>query len=168
MIPSILFYIILIQLLVVSLGDILTKKIPNYWPLFNIAIYPLLCWLYPEYYQLHWGSFIFPLAFLIVGFFLFLLRIMGGGDSKYLFSLFLILPLKLHEPMFKLLLLSTFIIGSFVLLTNLTSNLNKIMTGLRSGDYNEVKKYFGTKFAYAPVILIAWIWLGINRELFIF
>lgn len=168
MIPLILFYLILIQLLVVSLGDIINKKIPNFWPLLNIVLYPILCWLYPEYYQLHWGSFIYPLAFLVVGFFLFLLRIMGGGDSKYLFSLFLILPLILHEPMFKFLLLSTFIIGSFALITNLTSNLGKIVTGLRSGDYNEVKKYFGTKFAYAPVILIAWIWLGIDRELFIF
>ena len=93
---------------------------------------------------------------------------MGGGDSKYLFSLFLIIPLQFHERMFEYLLYTTFIIGSFVLLTNLTSNLGQIVTSLKTGDYNEVKKYFGTKFAYAPVILIAWIWLGITQKIFVF
>lgn len=168
MIPVIIAYLITLQLFIVSLGDIIKKKIPNFWPLLNLILFPILCWLYPEFYRFHWGSFIFPLAFLIVGFFLFLLRIMGGGDSKYLFSLFLIIPLQFHERMFEYLLYTTFIIGSFVLLTNLTSNLGQIVTSLKTGDYNEVKKYFGTKFAYAPVILIAWIWLGITQKIFVF
>ena len=168
MIATPIFYLILIQLIIVSLGDISSKKIPNLWPLLNLIFYPVLCYLFPEYYSFHWQSFIFPFAFLIVGFILFLLKIMGGGDSKYLFSLFLIIPLAMHERMLNFLLLSTVIIGSFVLITNLVGSMEKIVQSLKLGDYNKVKVYFGTKFSYAPVILIAWIWLGVDLKILVF
>lgn len=166
MIPSFIFYLILVQLLIVSIVDITKKKIFNFWPIMNIIMFPILCYLFQDHYKFEWYSFIFPLAFLLVGFFLFLIRIMGGGDSKYLFSLFLVVPVALHETMLQYLLLSTLVIGSFVLMTNIGTNFNRITSSLKTGEYQEVKQFFGTKFSYAPVILIAWIWLGVSKGFF--
>lgn len=166
--PIPLYYFILLELVTVSFVDIKNKKISNFWPLLNICMFPVLCWLFSKYYYLSWTAFIFPGAFLFVGFILYLLKIMGGGDTKFLFSFFLIIPIQLHEQMFELLLLATLIIGSFVLITNLTNNIKKILLSLETHQYNEVKKFFGTKFSYAPVVLIAWIWLGFQNKVFVF
>jgi prepilin peptidase CpaA len=102
----------------------------------------------------------YSFVFLLVGFMLFLLRIMGGGDSKFLFTFFLIVPMHLQEKTFEYLLISTVLVGTFVFITNVAKNFDKLKTSLKIGDHQTVKSCFGSKFAFAPVILLAWIWIG--------
>lgn len=158
--PLPVYLFILIELLFVSWGDIKTNKIPNMWSLLNIIAFAMLLFISPGLYVLKIETFIFSITFLIIGFFLFLLKIMGGGDSKFLFTFFLLVPLVHQELTFHYLLLSTLIIGSFVFLTNIARNFEKITVNLKNKNYQEVKSCFGTKFSYAPVILITWIWVG--------
>lgn len=157
-----IYLFILIQLIIISILDIKTKKILNIWPLINIFLFILLLFLIPEHYIFVWQTFAYSVIFFIVGFIFFLLNIMGGGDSKYLFSFFLLVPLALHEKAFVLLLYSTVFMGIAFFLLNLIRHWRAIYTTIVTGDIKEVKKYFGTKFAYAPVILMSWIWLGVD------
>ncbi|MDD4973049.1 MAG: hypothetical protein PHY93_01795 [Bacteriovorax sp.] len=103
---------------------------------------------------------LFPVAFLIVGFALFVVNIMGGGDSKYLSSLYLLIPLGFQEIVFLYLLYTTVIVGSSLLLFNTLKNFDKIVLLVKIGDVKGIKKIFGKKFTYAPVIFIAWMWFG--------
>jgi prepilin peptidase CpaA len=160
MIPIALYLAILIELAFVSWIDIKTKKISNYWSIFNILIYILLLFIYPNFYFFRWDTFLFSTVFLVIGFGLFLLNIMGGGDSKFLFSFFLIVPLALHEKFFSYILISTVITGVIFFFMNLITNFKKLVESLRQRNYQEVKTCFGSKFAFAPVILLAWLSLG--------
>ena len=85
---------------------------------------------------------------------------MGGGDSKFLFTFFLIVPLNLQEQTFEYLLASTILVGTFVFITNISKNFDKLKYALRARDRAAVRSCFGTKFAFAPIILITWIWVG--------
>lgn len=158
--PLPVYLFILIELLFVSWGDVKTNKIPNMWSLLNIVTFAMLLFISPDLYELKIETFIFSITFLIIGFLLFLLKIMGGGDSKFLFTFFLLVPLVHQELTFNYLLLSTLIIGTFVFLTNVARNFEKITVNLKKQNYQEVKTCFGSKFSYAPVILITWIWVG--------
>lgn len=160
MIPFVIYIGILIELLVVSWTDVKTKKISNYWSLANILIFVLLTFIFPEYYIWAWQSFLYSGVFLVIGFILFLLNIMGGGDSKYLFSFFLLIPLGLQEQSFFYLLVSTVVTGIIFFFMNFFTNLKDIVRYFKVGDYQGVKSCFGSKFAFAPVILLAWLCIG--------
>lgn len=167
MIPITIYLFILIELLFVSWGDVKTDKIPNLWSIINILTFLIMFFVAPEFYQFSINVFILPLTFLVIGFFLFLLKIMGGGDSKFLSTLFLVVPYALHDQTFEYLLYSTILIGSFVFLTNLVKNFEKIILNLKIRNFVEVKSCFGSKFTYAPVILLSWLWLGIKIKILI-
>ena len=162
MIPLPIYLFVLIELAVVSYGDVKTNKIPNVWSILNIIAFIALLFVAPDFYFFRPETFAFSLAFLAVGFVLFLLKIMGGGDSKFLFSLFLLVPLNLHEKVFYYLLISTVIIGGFLLIQNTLKNFKLIWRAILDGNTREVKSFFGTKFSYAPVILVTWIWIGVE------
>lgn len=162
--PLSVFIFLGLQLMLVAYGDIRFKKIPNYWVLINISIFILLTFLFPEQYRFELKTFVFPVVFFVVGFFLFVLKIMGGGDTKYLVSFFLLTPVDLHESAFICLLLSTIIVGLFLLIMNALNNFEKIVMALRCMDIGAIKKIFGTKFSYAPVILISWMWFGFENK----
>jgi prepilin peptidase CpaA len=162
--PISVFIFLFMQLILVAYGDIKTKKIPNYWALINISIFALLTFLFPEQYRWEMKTFIFPIAFFFVGFVLFLLKIMGGGDSKYLVSFYLLTPVDLHESAFLCLLFSTIIVGLFLLIMNALNNFEKILTAIKYMDTIAIKQIFGTKFSYAPVILISWMWFGLENR----
>lgn len=152
-----------------AIGDIRTNKIPNFWSILNLLTFPLLYLLLPEHYAIDLDTIIYPLAFLLIGFILFLLKIMGAGDVKFISTFFLLIPNEKKEALFTLLLVSTIIIGGFIFLTNLIRNFNEINRALRINDVKAVKMYFGTKFSYAPVILMAWLWMGWNlKEKFLY
>lgn len=85
---------------------------------------------------------------------------MGGGDSKFLTTFFLIVPLSLQDKVFYNLLLSTIGIGFFFLIQNTINNHEVLIKSIKERNVDGIKSCFGTKFAYAPVILIAWMWLG--------
>lgn len=160
MIPVSVYLYILITLLFVSYGDIKTQKIPNLWSILNIMVFPVLLFFFPDQYNLSFETFFFSIVFLIVGFVLFLLKIMGGGDSKFLFTLFLVVPLSAHFVTLYALIIATVMIGSFFFITNLVKNFDKIIEYAKEGNKRGIKECFGTKFSFAPVILISWIFVG--------
>ena len=164
MIPLPIYLFILIELIFVSYGDIKTSKIPNMWSIMNIFVYPILLFIVPSAYFFEIGTFIYSFAFLFIGFILFLLKIMGAGDVKYLFSFFLLIPKSLQSETFSALLYSTVLIGLFVFITNFIKYSETIINSLKIKDFRTVKECFGTKFSYAPVILIAWLWIGWNLK----
>jgi prepilin peptidase CpaA len=159
-IPVSIYWLLVVELALVSWGDVRTQKIPNFWSLLNIIFFILFLIFLPEIYPFAWGTFLYSAVFLAVGFVLFLLKIMGGGDSKFLFSFFLLIPMSLQSRALVLLLLSTVLIGGFLLLTNIGKNHEKIVASIKTGYIKGIKDCFGTKFSFAPVILLAWLWLG--------
>jgi prepilin peptidase CpaA len=160
MMPMMVFIFLSIQLLVVAYVDFKTSKISNIWLIINFIFFCLLTIVYPKIYVWSFSVMLFPVAFLIVGFALFVVNIMGGGDSKYLSSLYLLIPLQFQDIVFLYLLYTTVIVGSSLLLFNALKNFDKIVLLVRIGDVKGIKKIFGKKFTYAPVIFIAWMWFG--------
>ncbi len=160
MLPIVVYLFISIQLLFVAYIDFKTKKISNMWMLINSLFFILLTWILPDLYAWNIQVFVFPLAFLFVGFALFTLNIMGGGDSKYLSSLYILVPLNLQEIVFNYLLYATILVGGTLLVFNTLKYLDIIVIHIRMKDVGGIKRIFGKKFTYAPVIFVAWIWFG--------
>ena len=155
-----IFLFIFIQLLFVAVYDVRHRKISNQWSLLNVGLFFGLLFIAPDMYALSLQTFMYSLIFLGLGLLTFALKIMGAGDSKYLFSLFLIAPAMWHEQMFSLLLISTYIIGGFSILTSVSQNFEKMLAYARSGYARGIKECLGNKFPYAPVIFMTWGWLG--------
>jgi len=160
MFPLVVFIFVSIQLLFVAYVDFKTKIISNNWVIINFLFFCLLSFIFPNLYVWQVRMFIYPLAFLFVGFGLFFLKIMGGGDSKYLSSLYLLVPYSFHENVFMFLLYTTVIVGSSLLVFNLIKNFDRILILAKTHDVVGIKKIFGKKFTYAPVIFISWMWFG--------
>ncbi|MBY0415776.1 MAG: prepilin peptidase [Bdellovibrionales bacterium] len=160
MLPIVVYIFIAIQLLCVAYIDLKTKKIANMWLLINFIFFCVLTAIFPNIYTWSLQVFVFPLAFLFVGFGLFMMNIMGGGDSKYLASLYLLVPLNFQEATFIYLLYATVLVGSTLLLFNLLKNLDIIIIHFKMRNIAGIKRIFGKKFTYAPVIFIAWMWFG--------
>ena len=158
----ILYSIILLELSLVTIGDLRKRKIPNYWSLLNFISYSAFIFLFPEDIVFSWwvigGSFLF----LIVGFILFLGKIMGGGDAKFLSSIFLLIPLSVRGIYLDYLLYTTLIFALFFFFRNFLYNFKDIWAYMRSFHLEGAKNFFGTKFPFAPVILITWILIGLN------
>jgi prepilin peptidase CpaA len=161
MIPLSVYAVLFIELLLVSYGDVRQKKISNIWSLVNIGLYIILLFAFPSDYEFSWNSLVFPMAFLFVGFFLFALKIMGGGDSKYLFSFFLLIPEKLHEEFFLCLIYLTIFVGGFLFLLNTIKNFAKLKEAIKYKSAYSIKQIYGKRFTYAPVIGLSWVCLGI-------
>ena len=164
--PLHIYFFLLIELIFVAYLDIKYKKIKNHWSLLNLVVGVILFIYYSDIYPFSIDSFQLPIVFIFVGFVLFMLKIMGGGDSKLLATFFLLVPLNQQEIVFYYLLINTVIIGSTVFLKNVVVNFNTIIKGFRENDLQSIKSCFGRKFPYAPVILFTWIWYGIQNYLF--
>ena len=158
--PVSVYLFLIFQLFFVAYNDFKNKKISNTWPLINIAFYVITIFLFPSHYAFNIETFVFPIAFLIVGIVLFMLKIMGAGDSKYLLSFYLLIPVALHEEAFIFLAYSTVVVGLSLLFTNVFKNLDIIVVALRTKNLRMIKNIFGQKFSYAPVILVSWLWFG--------
>ncbi len=166
MIPLWIFYTLLIELFVVSYLDMTTKRIKNIWAIVNLCFFLLFLFIYQDFYPLELKTFSYSLSFLFVGFVLFLMRIMGAGDTKFLFSFFLVTPENMHFDIYVKLLIFTGICACIFLIFNILKNMKKIYLSLLTRDLVGLKNCFGTKFAFAPVILITWIWIGIEGGYF--
>lgn len=166
MIPVSLYVFILIELIFVSIGDFRTKKIPNYWSLLNIILFILLLFFFKDMYVVGWRTFLYPVIWIIVGFLFFILKIMGGGDSKFLATYFLLIPLAKQDDAFYYLIISTLYIGLTVFFINIVTKRKLIFNSLATKDYKALKKCFGTKFTFAPVIFISWVMLGWDLKIF--
>lgn len=153
-----LYTLVALQLLVVSLIDLKTKKISNYWLLVNfvIAIAAYVGGLHP----FEWKILLYPVGAVVVGFALFLVNIMGAGDSKYLASLFLVLPYRLHQSYLENVLISTILVGAILLMTKLLTRFSRIKGYALSLHVKGVLSEIRSHFSYAPVLFLAWLLLG--------
>lgn len=159
----IIFSLLTIQLLVVSWLDIKYHKISNRWVLLNLLIAPLLYVALPAIYVFHWETLLFPVGFIVVGFVFFLMGIMGAGDSKYIASLFLLLPVELHMLFFEGLLAATMIVGTIMLSFTVFKKHRELRAFLLAQYWQGFKDIIKSRFSYAPVILLAWIYLGVRQ-----
>ena len=116
--------------------------------------------IFPDSYALNFSTFVWPIGFFAAGFILFLMRVMGGGDSKYLATFYLLIPQKFHEEAFLSLAIATVLVGGSVFIKNLLNNVNKIVMAWQTKDVSVIRGIFGKKFAFAPVIFISWVWFG--------
>jgi prepilin peptidase CpaA len=156
-----IFILIFVQLIFVSLIDIKHKKISNQWIYFNVALTAILWIAYPENYAVTGQKFLYSLTFFFVGFILYLLKIIGAGDSKYLASLYLVIPIQWCEIALYSLFLSTIMIGGFVFFTTVVKKFDQLWVSLLARDFGEVAKLLNNRFSYAPVILVSWMLLGV-------
>ena len=151
---------LLLQLLVVAVIDFRSKKISNYWIMLNMVIFAGLLIFMPDLYSLIFDTFLLPVIFLIVGFILYLLKIMGAGDAKYLFSFFLLIPLNRQSLMLESLLYSVILVGLSLIIMTVARYAKEIMIVLYTKNWKGLSGMFGSKFPLAPVILIAWFLVG--------
>ncbi len=155
-----IYSLVFVQLLIVGFLDFKTHKISNYWIFINLGFAFIFHAFFDYLYPLSWGTFIFPLSFIGVGFFLYLLGIMGAGDSKFLASLFLVIPLEYHMVLFEKIVFSTLATGSIILFMKIIFHRRTLIAYLLSRHWSGVKNIIKSRFSYAPVITLAWILLG--------
>jgi prepilin peptidase CpaA len=105
---------------------------------------------------------VFPVGFIAIGFILFLLNIMGAGDSKYLASLFLLTPSEYQMVLFEKIILSTILTGSILLLVRFFKHRRDLMAFIVNRHWKGIRDIMNSRFSYAPVISVAWVLLGIE------
>ena len=159
---SIVFTIVLVELLVVAWMDFKLSKISNKWILVNLVASVLFHIVAGSLYPLSWEVIIFPTGFIVVGFFLYLLNVMGAGDSKYLASLFFIVPLEFHLLFFEKLVICSIITGTLLFLYRIYSNRVKLRSYFANSYWEGIRETIRSRFSYAPVICLAWIILGMS------
>ena len=164
MMETLIASFITLQVAVVAWFDFKTKKISNIWPVTNFTLYLFLPFIFENLYAYEFRTWFVPISILAVGFALFKLDIMGAGDSKYLFSLFLLVPEPLHELLLIKLCALTIMVGGILLSYRVVSQWErfKVVVFARVGS---LKNFLGGKFTYAPVILAAWLWFLIEAGL---
>lgn len=164
MIPVSVYIFLFIQLVFISYFDIKYKKISNKWSLINIVFFIICLIAFPKVYPISLKILFIPFVIFIVSFALFTMKIMGAGDSKYLTVFYLMVPVVNQEESFWILTVVTIIVGVAIFLYNLIKNLGKIIEAFKQSDINGIKVVFGTRFSFAPIVLIAWVWFGwVNR-----
>lgn len=162
MILSLVFALVLAELLIVGWIDYKTQKISNKWIFVNLATAVVLYIVARDLYPLSWEILIFPVGFIVIGFLLFLLNVMGAGDSKFLASLFLLIPLEYQLLFFEKLVVSTIITGSILLTFKVISERERLKAYLLSRYWPGIRDTIKSRFSYAPVVTVAWILLGFN------
>lgn len=158
----VVYGVLLTELLVVAWVDLKQQKIYNFWFIVNLLLSLIFHLVFREIYPLSWEIAVFPLGFFVFGFLLFLLNIMGAGDSKFLASLFLVVPLQYQWNFFEKILLVTIFIGSVFLGMKFIKNFSTLKAYIVNRHWQGVKETIRSRFSYAPVILIAWILLGVE------
>lgn len=157
-----LYALVLVQLIIVSWIDIKTKKISNYWFLINLVLAIALYIVLPEAYPWQWTALLFPGGWLVVGFLLFTLGVMGAGDSKYLASLFLLIPLKYQTPVLEKIIYTTIVVGLSFLGFKLAKDFQRIKAYAFSTYWRGLLLSIRSSFSYAPVVLMAWLLWGME------
>lgn len=159
------YFFILIELVFVSYFDFRYQKISNRWSVLNFLVYLVLLFIVPDFYVLSWSALFFPLVFLVITFALYAVNIMGAGDSKFLFTFYLLIPEVFQEDVFLFQAYLTVMIGGSLLVYNTYNNFDKLKLAYIYSDVGIVRGVYGKKFAYAPVIFGTWIWFGLYEIL---
>jgi prepilin peptidase CpaA len=154
-----LYLLLLLELTFVSYIDLRKKKISNLWSLAHIVIFLGMMALLRELPEA--THFIFPAGMIIIGFGLFVFHIMGAGDSKYLASLFLLIPTPSQMLFMEKLLTVTIFVGSLLLILKFFKNAAKIKAYLMSFYFKGIQNEIHSRFSFAPVIMVAWILFGL-------
>jgi prepilin peptidase CpaA len=141
---------LILQLVIVSYYDFKTKKISNIWVILNLIVHVFQLLLVSDLYPLILSNYYLSLSVLLFCFILFLLKIMGAGDAKYIFSILVLIPRFNQELFLEILIYISLIIG----LINLTFNLY-----LKYKSKNLSNKSIPSikSIPYSPVILLSWI-----------
>ena len=155
----ILFGSLLFELVIVSAIDVRKKKISNLWSILHVLLFVVLSFISREWPT--WSHFLFPAGLIIVGFVLFLFHIMGAGDSKYLASLFLLVPTPYHMLLMEKLLTVTIFVGTILVIMKFVKSAAKIKAYLMTFYLKAVQTEIHSRISYAPVILVSWILFGI-------
>lgn len=157
------FIFLIIQLIVVSAIDIRKSKISNRWVLLNLGLAPVVYFTFPSTYHWDWAVLFFPLGFIIFGFILFLMGIMGAGDSKFLASLFLLIPGEEQWNFAEMLLYATLLVGFLLLVRTIVKKRSEVKAYLISHHWRGLLSLIESRFSYAPVILIAFSLTGVLK-----
>jgi prepilin peptidase CpaA len=147
-------------LVVVALIDLRTRRISNYWNLMNLLALGAFSTLWGEFYSWDWRLLLLPLGFVVVGFLLFLAGIMGAGDSKFLATFSLALPLSLHADFLEALITVTVLVGALLLTLRLVTQFGQVKAYLIGLHWQGLRELFRTQNSFAPVILLGWLLLG--------
>ncbi len=150
--------LITIELIIVSIVDLKSKKIHNYWSVFNILLFLFVFFIQKENYPNLGEHFFFPVVFFIIGFMLYFLKIMGAGDVKIIFTILFLIPTVGHQSFLELLSIVTITMGLILILIVIFKNLKYIVHSIHQKDFKSIMILFGNKFSYAPVIFLSWIW----------
>ncbi len=156
-----LYLLLGLELIVISAIDLRHKKISNLWSILNVTI-AIIAWFTEHLGPWNFQVLLFPVGFIIIGFFLFNWRIMGAGDSKLLASLFLCLPLSYHLIYFEQLLYSTMAVGFILLLLRIFRSWREFRSLLMSQHWQGLLTMIKSHFSYAPVMLLAWVLMGVK------
>jgi prepilin peptidase CpaA len=157
---KVVFIVVMIELLFVGWVDFKTKKISNYWVILNVILSMGLYMMASDVYHLSLNILIFPLGFIVAGFILFLLNIMGAGDSKFLASLFLLTPSEYQIILFEKILVSTIVTGALLLSFSFVRNRKVLIAFMINSHWRGIRDIIKSRFSYAPVISVAWLLLG--------
>ena len=158
--PLVVFFLLLFEIMVVSIIDIFKKKISNWWVLLNLFLFVLCLLIFPKSYVFSVSLLYYPFGWIVLGFILYKLKVMGAGDSKYLFSLFFIVPASSHEEFTVIVLIVTVILAAIQLVIRFSINLGENIRQVMVGDFSFFREVRGSKFSYAPVIFLSWLYLG--------
>lgn len=150
------------QLIIVSYMDIKIKKVSNYWILFNGLLFVFCLFLFPNQYHFIFQTFILPIILLVFGFIFFKFGIMGAGDSKYLSSFYLLIPLSLQKEASIYCAYSIIAAGCLALIINTIKNTNNIIKAIKQSNISEIQGIYGNKIPFIPIVFLSWIWFGID------
>ena len=156
---------LVIATLIISIIDLKTRKISNYWSILHLFLFFVFTAVFSEYDAFALKTYLFPITLLICGFVLFALGVMGGGDAKFLTTMFLLIPATFHQQFLYYLLEGTMIIALFPLSYSMIKHRQKIINGILMKDFRMVFEQFKSKFPYAPVFLLASLRFGWENHL---
>ena len=153
------YWVFLLELVFVAALDIRTRKIPNE----IVAINFLLIFFTWEQSQVeHIGEFLLmPLITLMLGFGLFLLRLVGAGDCKLVVSILVNLSYLDQRAFLEQLAKVTILFSIVYLMIKSWNRRSELLRLFGSRQYVTALKQVRGDTAFAPVVLLAWIKYGL-------
>ncbi len=139
----------------IAIVDFKTRKINNYWSLFNLVFTILLFILLPQHYQLSYKHFFIPLLIFLVGFFLYFIKVAGAGDVKFLSTFLLALPYEFQLLFVNKLIVTTIVFALTIMAIRIAAQFRVVSDALLSRNFQALSSVIlGSKFAYSPVLFL--------------
>ncbi|MFN8369001.1 MAG: hypothetical protein U0T83_00075 [Bacteriovoracaceae bacterium] len=151
-----------IVLAYIAIVDFKTRKIANYWSLFNLFFSITLFIFLPQHYILGYKHFFIPGLVFVAGFILYFMKIAGAGDVKFLSTFLIALPYDFQLLFVNKLVVSTIIFALTVMGIKIITQFKAFTDAIFSKNFQALRSViFGSKFAYSPVLfftLLLVIW----------